>query len=73
VPQDVAVVGYDNISIAEWYDPALTTVDQPHYRRGQRSMQVVLEKLDDPTSQGELIKFDTTLVVRRSSGPSKKS
>jgi DNA-binding LacI/PurR family transcriptional regulator len=31
VPEDIAVVGYDNIKIAEWYDPALTTVDQPHY------------------------------------------
>jgi LacI family transcriptional regulator len=73
VPQDVAVVGYDNISIAEWYDPALTTVDQPHYRMGQRSMQVILERLENPPHQGELIKFETTLIVRRSSGPPKKS
>ena len=38
VPEDIAVVGYDNIKIAEWYDPALTTVDQPHYQMGQRAM-----------------------------------
>ena len=68
VPEDVAVVGYDNIEIAEWYDPALTTVDQPHYQMGQRAMQVVLERLADPNKPGEVIKFATTLIVRRSSG-----
>jgi DNA-binding LacI/PurR family transcriptional regulator len=35
VPEDVAVVGYGNIAIAEWYDPTLTTIDQPHYEMGQ--------------------------------------
>jgi LacI family repressor for deo operon, udp, cdd, tsx, nupC, and nupG len=45
VPEDVAVVGYDNIAIAEWYDPALTTVDQPHYQMGERAMQAVLKRL----------------------------
>ena len=45
VPEDVGVVGYDNIAIAEWYDPALTTVDQPHYQMGERAMQAVLKRL----------------------------
>ncbi len=68
VPEDVAVVGYDNIAIAEWYDPALTTVDQPHYRMGQRAMQAMLDRLKNPNETAEMIKFDTTLVIRRSSG-----
>jgi DNA-binding LacI/PurR family transcriptional regulator len=68
VPADIAVVGYDNIAIAEWYDPALTTVDQPHYRMGQRAMQAVLDRLNHPEEPAEMIKFETTLVVRHSSG-----
>jgi LacI family transcriptional regulator len=68
VPGDIAVVGYDNIAIAEWYDPALTTVDQPHYRMGQRAMQAVLDRLNHPEEPAEMIKFETTLVIRHSSG-----
>jgi LacI family transcriptional regulator len=68
VPEDIAVVGYDNIAIAEWYDPALTTVEQPHYRMGQRAMQAILDRLKKPNESAEMIKFDTTLIVRRSSG-----
>jgi LacI family transcriptional regulator len=56
------VVGYDNIAIAEWYDPALTTVDQPHYRMGQRAMQAVLDRLNHPEEPAEMIKFETTLL-----------
>jgi DNA-binding LacI/PurR family transcriptional regulator len=68
VPEDVAVVGYDNISIAEWYDPALTTVDQPHYQMGQRAMQSMLKRLENPDDSAEVVKFETSLIVRRSSG-----
>jgi DNA-binding LacI/PurR family transcriptional regulator len=68
VPEDVAVVGFDNIAISEWYDPSLTTVDQPHYQMGQRAMQEMLKRLDNPGQPAELVKFETTLVVRRSSG-----
>jgi DNA-binding LacI/PurR family transcriptional regulator len=68
VPEDIAVVGYDNIKIAEWYDPALTTVDQPHYQMGQRAMQEMLKHLERPSEPPEVVKFETTLIVRRSSG-----
>lgn len=68
VPEDVAVVGCDNIRIAEWYDPALTTVDQPHYQMGQRAMQALLTRLERPAHPAEAVTFETTLIVRRSSG-----
>jgi len=68
VPEDIAVVGYDNIKIAEWYDPALTTVDQPHYQMGQRAMQEMLKHLERPSEPPKVVKFETTLIVRRSSG-----
>jgi DNA-binding LacI/PurR family transcriptional regulator len=68
VPEDVAVVGYDNIAIAEWYDPAITTVDQPHYQMGQRAMQALLKRLKTPNDPVEAITFETSLVIRHSSG-----
>jgi DNA-binding LacI/PurR family transcriptional regulator len=68
VPKDVAVVGYDNIKIAEWYDPTLTTVDQPHYQMGQRAMQEMLKRIERPSEPAEVVRFETTLIIRRSSG-----
>lgn len=72
VPEDVAVIGYDNIAIAEWYDPSLTTVDQPHYQMGQRAMQAMLKRLEDPSEPAEVVKFETSLIIRRSSGAPRK-
>jgi DNA-binding LacI/PurR family transcriptional regulator len=72
VPEDVAVVGYDNIAIAEWYDPALTTVDQPHYLMGQQAMQAMLKRLENPSDPGEVRIFETSLIIRRSSGAPRK-
>jgi DNA-binding LacI/PurR family transcriptional regulator len=73
VPEDVAVVGYDNIAIAEWYDPALTTVDQPHYQMGQGAMQAMLKRLENTSEPAEVVTFETSLIVRRSSGASRTS
>lgn len=72
VPEDVAVVGYDNIAIAEWYNPALTTVDQPHYQMGQQAMQAMLKRLENPSDPAEMVKFETSLIVRLSSGAPRK-
>jgi LacI family repressor for deo operon, udp, cdd, tsx, nupC, and nupG len=72
VPEDVAVIGYDNIAIAEWYDPALTTVDQPHYQMGERAMQAMLKHLENPSEPAEVVNFETSLIIRRSSGGPRK-
>jgi LacI family transcriptional regulator len=73
VPEDVAVVGCDNIDISEWYDPALTTVDQPHYQMGRKAMVAMLKRLEDPSAPAEVVKFETSLIIRRSSGGPIKS
>jgi LacI family transcriptional regulator len=63
VPDDVAVVGCDNLDIAEWYDPALTTVDQPHYQMGRRAMLSLLKRLENPADPAKVVKFKTTLIT----------
>jgi LacI family transcriptional regulator, repressor for deo operon, udp, cdd, tsx, nupC, and nupG len=67
VPEDVAVVGYDNIRMAELFNPAITTISQPLYRMGETAMEAVLARISDPTLGGGTIKFETTLIVRTSS------
>jgi LacI family transcriptional regulator len=71
VPEDVAVVGYDNIAIAEWYDPTLTTVDQPHYQMGALAMQALLKRLEKPGDAAEALTLETSLIIRRSSDGTK--
>jgi len=66
VPEDVAVVGYDNIEMAALYDPPLTTVAQPLYDMGAYAMRTILERVRDPTMGGAHVTFDTPLIVRRS-------
>jgi DNA-binding LacI/PurR family transcriptional regulator len=69
VPEDVAVVGFDNIGIARWYNPSLTTVDQPRHQMGERAMQELLKRFENPSAPAEVVKFETSLIIRRSSGP----
>lgn len=65
VPDDVAVVGYDNIGQAEMTTPALTTVDQ-HIRIGGETMvDLLLKKLAGEAVESTLT--PTTLIVRQSS------
>ena len=73
VPEDVAVSGFDNIDIAEWYDPPITTVDQPRYQMGQRAMQALLNRIESPGKPAEIVRLETSLVVRQSSGAQRRS
>jgi LacI family transcriptional regulator len=68
VPEDLAVVGFDNISIAQWYDPPLTTVDQPRHQIGERAMQELLKRFENPGAPAEVVTLETSLIIRHSSG-----
>lgn len=68
VPQDVSVVGFDDIPLAAYLDPPLTTVRQPMYDMGRQAMQMLLglERGETPAS---LVTMPGELIVRASSGP----
>jgi LacI family transcriptional regulator len=66
VPEDVAVVGVDNIPLAALYDPPITTVAQPLYEMGAFAMQAILDRVLDPALEGTHTTFATPLIVRRS-------
>lgn len=68
-PEDMAVVGYDDIPMAAMADPALTTVSQPAYRMGAVAMERLLARLaGDDAGRPETTRLPVRLVVRESCG-----
>ncbi len=66
VPDDVSVVGYDDIPEAEFFTPPLTTVRQPFTDVGERAIAALLAGLAGDTSEPVVSVVDPTLVVRAS-------
>lgn len=69
VPEDISLVGFDDIAIASFSIPTLTTVRQPLLRMGRMAAETLLNRIQDPSSLLEDIRVEPELVVRRSSGP----
>lgn len=77
VPEDVSVVGFDNIFAADLVSPALTTLGGPNADAGRRAVDMLLASLDRRSSRagslvdspGDRVLLPTELVLRHSSGP----
>lgn len=67
VPEQVSVIGYDDVDLARFVTPALTTIHQPKLRLGEIAMQMLLDILDGRPVQDQFLPVD--LVVRESTGP----
>ncbi|MDD5706703.1 MAG: LacI family DNA-binding transcriptional regulator [Kiritimatiellae bacterium] len=69
VPEDVAVVGYANLSEGAHVNPSLTTVDQKTAEMGRLAMTVLIDRIEHPERRHALRNVTTPeLVVRASSG-----
>jgi LacI family transcriptional regulator len=68
VPQDVAVVGFDDIALGNFYDPTLTTVHQPMRMLGERACHRLLDRIADPDLSPAVELLPTELVLRSSCG-----
>jgi LacI family transcriptional regulator len=68
VPDDIAVVGYDDQQIAHQSRPSITTVTLPCYDMGLASAQLLIGLLDGQGLPDQLIRFRGRLMVRQSSG-----
>lgn len=68
VPQDMAVVGFDDIAAARYLTPALTTVDVPAFGLGWCAADLLIRIIEgDPPRQPQVL-LETELVVRESCG-----
>lgn len=65
IPEDVAVVGFDDIDAARFATPALTTVRQPLHEQGRRAVELLLAQLRGEEVPDQ-VTLHTELVTRRS-------
>ncbi len=68
VPEDLSVVGFDNIPESWGSTPPLTTVAQPLHRMGAEALRMVLDLLEG-TARERHLRLPTSLVVRASAAP----
>ena len=68
VPEDVSVVGFDDIYGAAFHNPALTTIRQPLFEMGRLAAKTVLEELAGTTNghSPRVLSVEPTLIVRHS-------
>ena len=67
IPEDVAVVGYDDVPAAEWPSYDLTTVRQCSGQMVNITIDILLEEIETEGSQPRIVKIDGPLIIRGSS------
>jgi DNA-binding LacI/PurR family transcriptional regulator len=68
IPEDIALVGFDDLPPSRSADPPLTTIRQPIRRFGTTLMETLLDILENGSEPPRKIIFDTELVIRESCG-----
>jgi LacI family xylobiose transport system transcriptional regulator len=69
IPQDLSVIGFDDLSFTQWSGPPMTTVRQPLVQMGAAAADLVLELASGRQPDNHRIELATTLVIRQSTAP----
>lgn len=66
IPQDIAIIGYDNIELAQFLAPPLSTVHQPKARLAKNAVERLITRIRQPETPIERIQLTPELIVRGS-------
>ena len=69
VPEDLSVIGYDNLPLTEWIGPALTTINQPLHDMAGTATRMLIDLADGTALPNRRIDLATSLVIRESTAP----
>lgn len=71
IPEDVSIVGFDDIPVAAYVTPPLTTVSQPKHEMGRLATELLVRQMtaQSVTARTRHTVLKTELIVRRSTGP----
>ena len=70
VPEDVSIIGFDDVSLSQFSTPQLTTIRQDTYQKGRFAAEILLNLLQgsDKGCNKQII-IDTSLIIRASTAP----
>jgi DNA-binding LacI/PurR family transcriptional regulator len=68
IPEQVALMGFDDMPWAQDLNPALTAVAQPGYELGQQAVQLLLKRIENPEAAYRKVILQPRLIIRQSCG-----
>ena len=71
VPEDVSVLGFDDIAFAKVFLPALTTIAQPVYELGREALRLATTTIPATGEVGEAVVLPARFIARNSTGPAR--
>jgi LacI family transcriptional regulator len=69
IPDDLSVVGFDNMEFAAGLHPGLTTIELPHYEMGFWGVQQLIDRIESPAGKAKQVQLPGRLIRRRSVAP----
>jgi len=68
IPDDYAIVGFDDLSFSEFTHPPLTTIRQPIFQKGETAAKLLINEIEDNDCIREKVNLEPEIVVRESCG-----
>jgi len=69
IPRDISIAGFDDIEMASYFDPGLTTIHQPAYQMGRKAAELLLGILSGALKSPQQVLLKHQLIIRNSCGP----
>jgi DNA-binding LacI/PurR family transcriptional regulator len=68
IPQDIALVGFDNVNLSEYVDPPLTTINLPGFDLGKNAANLLIDIIEENKNKYKKVILETHMILRRSCG-----
>jgi len=69
IPKDLSVIGFDDIALAAYSNPPLSSIVQPKHQTGELAAQLLLQRIAQPDREPQRMILQPSLLVRQSTGP----
>jgi len=66
IPEDIAIVGFDNIDLTQIISPTITTIAQPSFEIGYHSCEILIESIHKPYLEPKNVTLFTDFIIRES-------
>ena len=66
IPDDISIIGHDNINISSLVSPGLTTMNQPKYKMGKLASEFLIKEIENKPYRKKHILLNTNLIIRSS-------